>query len=256
MTENQENSGNEEIEKPEDFPIPRLMRIDHPKKALVPNYNPPTQKETFNADLFQLYFSLVNFHLKNYDLNTNQEFSPALEMFCTAFDDDLGSTQSKKMDPALLKTPENLEIINQMVRKFLIECQNKFFQLTNEQSLTKIAVLHNELYFASEVMRQNKTNRNLMDFCDVLMANTYDLYNAVISQMINEKYWAQNKSAEDLINDLLKKEMVTIRTLNNQSLAQLSQCIIRRALDKAPTTQAAQIRTWATKNEISFEDSK
>ena len=249
-----ENSENGQAAPAEDFPIPRLNKVKNPKKALVPNYKP--QAENFNPDLFQLYFSLVNFHLKSYDLNPNQEFSPALETFCTAFDDDMGNSTSKKIDPAALKQPESLEVKNHMVRKFLIECQNQFFKLTTEQSLTKIAVLHNELFYASEVMRQHKPEKSLMDFCDMLIAETLDLYNAVISKIINDKYWGQNKTAEDLINELLKKEIVTIRNLNRESFSLLAQCIMNRALEKAPANQAAQIKSWAAKNDISYEESK
>ena len=48
----------------EPFPIPRLMKIPNPKPALVPKYSALT--EDFNYDLFQLYFSLVNYHVKSY----------------------------------------------------------------------------------------------------------------------------------------------------------------------------------------------
>ena len=249
-----ENSESGAGEVAEEFPIPRVNKVDNPKKALTPNYKP--QAENFNPDLFQLYFSLVNFHLKSYDLNPNQEFSPALETFCTAFDDDMGNSTSKKVDPSALKQPESLEVKNHMVRKFLIECQSQFFKLTNEQSLTKIAVLHNELFYASEVMRQHKPDKSLMDFCDMLIAETLDLYNAVISKTINENYWGQNKTAEDLINELLKKEIVTIRNLNRESFSLLAQCIMSRALEKAPANQASQIKSWAAKNDISFDDGK
>ena len=55
------------------FPIPRVKCISNPKPAIQPTYTP--QNEQFSPDLFQLFFSLVNFHLPAYDLSQNQQFS-------------------------------------------------------------------------------------------------------------------------------------------------------------------------------------
>lgn len=239
----------------EPFPIPRLMKIPNPKPALMPKYTALTEK--FNYDLFQLYFSLVNYHVKSYDLNPNEEFSPALETFCTAFDNEGdaedGDEGKKKLDPKRLAEPECIIGRNLIVRKFLIECQKRFFELSSQPSLTKIAVLHNELFYASEVLRQHNPDPDMMNFCDMLMADTFDLYNAVIGNIINNQYWNAGKSVEDLINDVLKKEILTIRNLNRETFQRMSSCAIMRALDKAPAGQAGKIKGWAKDNEIVFE---
>ena len=236
----------------EPFPIPRLDRIKNPKKALMPNYKP--KPETFNPDLFQLFFSLVNFHLKPYELNPAQEFSAALETFCTAFDDETESGEKKQdVDP---NSPECVVARNQIVRKFLLECQSQFFDLTSNPSLTKLAVLHNELFYASEVMRHHNPNPEMMNFCDMLMADTLDLYNSVIGKKINDEFWGAGKSAEELTNDLLKKEIVTIRNLNRETFQKMSQCAINRALEKAPSAQAGKIKQWAVQNDIITDNEK
>lgn len=240
----------------EPFPIPRLMKISNPKPALVPKYT--ALVEEFNYDLFQLYFSLVNYHIKSYDLNPNQEFSPALETFCTAFDNEGDNEEGqsegkKKLDPKRLAEPECVVGRNHVVRKFLLVCQKRFFELTAQPSLTKIAVLHNELFYASEVLRQHNPDQEMMNFCDMLMADTFDLYNAVIGDIINNQYWNAGKNVEELITDLLKKEILTIRNLNRETFQRMSSCAIQRALDKAPPGQAGKIRGWAKDNEIVFE---
>lgn len=239
----------------EPFPIPRLMKIPNPKPALMPKYTALT--EEFNYDLFQLYFSLVNYHIKSFDLNPNEEFSPALETFCTAFDNEgeneEGGEGKKKLDPKRLAEPECLICRNHIVRKFLIECQRKFFEQTAHPSLTKIAVLHNELFYASEVLRQHNPDPDMMNFCDMLMADTFDLYNAVIGDIINNRYWNAGKSVEELISDLLKKEILTIRNLNRDTFQRMSSCAIQRALDKAPPGYAGKIKGWAKDNEITFD---
>ena len=237
---------------PEPFPIPRLDRITNPKKALMPNYKPSF--DTFNPELFQLFFSLANFHLKPYELNPAQEFSPALETFCLAFDDENENGEKKQdYNP---NSPECVVATNHIVRKFLLEAQSKFFELTSNPSLTKLAVLHNELFYTSEVMRHHNPNPNLMNFCDMLMADTVDLYNSVIGQKINEEYWGAGKSVEELTNGLLKQEIVTLRSLSRETLSKLSSCVIQRALEKAPAAQAGKIKQWAVQNEIWNENEK
>lgn len=251
-SKNDVKEGEDEEQPQEPFPIPRVNTVSNPKKGLLPKYEP--RGENFNPDLFQLFYSLVNFHIKPYELDPGQEFSPALETFCTAFDD--GEASSRKVDPATFNEPENLVARTHIVRKFLLECQNQLFSLSSNPNLTKIAVLHNELFYAGEVLRHHKPDKSMMSFCDMLMAETLDLYNSAVSKIINEKYWDANKTAEDLINDLLKKEILTIRNLNRETFSLLSQCLIKRSLDKAPAAQAAAIKTWSSKNDITFDETK
>ena len=234
-------------------PIPRMTSVSNPKKPLVPKYTPIN--DSFNPDLFQLYFSLVNFHLKPYDLSPGQEFSPALETFCTTFDDE-NENGEKKGDQAMQNMPEAVASRSHIVRKFLLECQKKFFELSSNPSLNMISILHNELFYASEVLRHHQPNPSLMNFCDMLMADTLDLYNSTIANKINTEYWDHEKTAEDVINDILKKEIELIRNLNRETFLKMSKCAILRALEKAPGPQAGKIKQWATQNEINIDVDK
>lgn len=48
------------------FPIPRLKAIPNPRPPILPEYQPDTTE--FNFEMFQLFDSLVIFHLPAYDL--------------------------------------------------------------------------------------------------------------------------------------------------------------------------------------------
>ena len=222
------------------FPIPRVNAISNPKPAIAPKYEPAL--EQFSPELFQLFFSIVNFHLPTYDLSQSQQFSPALETVGTSFD------QEQPASPVMQE---------HIIRKFLIECQHQFLALTAKPVLSKLAMLHNELFLASEFLRlhnnANKGLKNLLNFCDMLMAETYDLFNSEISRIVNKQFWEAEKTAEEVINELLKKEIEKIRMLNNESFERLSQCAIRRAMENAPAAAGPRIMAWAKDNEIPYE---
>lgn len=216
-----------------EFPIPRIAKISHPQPALSPKYEPTNSP--FNPDLFQLFYSLVNFHLPDYDLGQNQQFSPALETVGTAFD--------QEENPPIMR--------DHIIRKFLLECHSQFLKLTSNPLVSKCAMLHNELFLASEFIRLHKTEKKLIEYCEMLLAEVYDLFNTTFSKIVNEQYWNKEKTAEDVINELLKNEISKIRILNNQSFLMLSNCALRRTLDKATAENAKKIQAWAKENQIS-----
>lgn len=232
----------------EDFPIPRVARISNPKPAIQPEYEPANDQ--FNPDLFQLFFSLVNFYLKDYDLSSAQQFSPALETVGTAFE----PPESDANNPSSKESKDQPSIMREhIIRKFLIECHSQFLKNTSKPNLSKIAFLYNELLLASDFLRSDCGNTSIVEYCDMLQAETYDLYNSIISQTINEEYWEKNKTAEELINEFLKKEIEYIRILNTDSFKLLSQCAIRRAIEKASPAHSQSILQWARDNKIQFE---
>lgn len=231
----EEDLCNSQSEDLSNFPIPRVKCISNPKPAIQPTYTP--QSEQFSPDLFQLFFSLVNFHLPAYDLSQNQQFSPALETVGTAFDQEDASPVMQE----------------HIIRKFLIDCHQHLLALTSKPVLSKMAMLHNELFLASEFLRLHNTSSSLMNYCDMLMAETYDLFNSEFSKTVNKQFWAAGKSAEEVINELLKKEIEKIRMLNNQSFEQLSQIAIKRSIENAPANAGQRITAWAKDNEIPFE---
>ena len=229
-----------EDETPEDyssFPIPRMRSISDPKPAIAPSYTPSSKE--FSPELFQLFFSLVNFHLPAYDLGQNLQFTPALETVGTAFE------QEKSPSPRMQE---------HIVRKFLIECQHQLIQLTSKPVLNKIAMLHNELSLAAEFMRLHKKKkekqRPLLNFCDMLMAEAYDVFNSEFSRIVNQQYWGAGKTAEEVINDLLKKEIEKLRVFNNKSFECLSQCAIKRSIESSPAGAQQKILSWAKDNDI------
>ena len=229
-----DSSTNEEVL---NFPIPRVDQIPNPQPAIQPVYEP--QNDPFNPELFQLFFSLVNFHLPAYNLNSNQQFSPALETVGTAF-------EHKNASPVMQE---------HIIRKFLIDCNSHLLELTSNPVLSKLAMLHNELFLASEFLRLHNTANTLVDYCDMLMAETYDLFNSQFAKIVNQDYWDKGKAAEELINELLKTEIEKIRTLNCQSFEALSQCAIRRSIEKAGQQSSQRIIQWAKNNEIPYQDS-
>ena len=236
------------------FPIPRVYKINSPVKSLEPDYI--LQNDPFNPNLFQLFFSLVNFHQNPYELKQTQDFSPALETFCTSFDEEGETDEQKEVKKKEIELPGTTVMREHIVRKFLLECQDHFHKLTSDPCLTQLSVLHNELFYASEVLRHHKPDPSMMNFCDMLMAETLDLYNTTISKIINEKYYGAGKGAEELINELLKKEILTIRKLNRETFHLMSQCAIHRALEKAPQGQSAKIKAWAHENDITSDSSQ
>ncbi|OHT01871.1 hypothetical protein TRFO_31213 [Tritrichomonas foetus] len=230
----EDSSTNEEIG---EFPIPRVNHISNPQPAIQPVYEP--QNDQFNPELFQLFFSLVNFHLPAYDLSRSQQFSPALETVGTAFE------QESPVSPIMQE---------HIIRKFLIDCNSHMLELTSNPVLSKMAMLHNELFLASEFLRLHNASATLVNYCDMLMAETYDMFNSHFSKIVNEQFWDKGKAAEELINELLKKEIEKIRMLNNQSFEILSQCAIRRSVEKASAPNSQRIVSWAKDNEIPYQD--
>lgn len=232
-----EDSSNESQEP---FPIPRLSQITNPRPAIIPSYKPDI--EQFNPDLFQLFYSLVNFNLPSYDLdnnsnNNNQQFSAALENVGTAFEEQQSSPVLKE----------------HIVRSFLIECQSQLMLLSSKPVLSKFEKLHHELFLTSEILHLHKVSDKLIDFCEMLMADTYDLFNSYFASIVKNQYWDQGKTATDLINELLKKEIGAIRLLNNQSFSVLSKCAITRSIENAGEANSNEIITWANQNEIPFQ---
>lgn len=214
----------------ETCPIPRRGKNIELVNPYVPSYEP--NHSEFSFDIFQMYFSLVNFHLKSYDLAQTQECSPAVECLGHAFE--------LKKDPVLTEA---------MPRKYLLEANHQFHIQTKERNLVKIGMLHNDLFYVSELLSLYKMSQKLLDLCNMIMAETYDLFNSVFLQTV-DKMWEMNKTGEEVINELLKKEIEKIRQLNNKSNELLSRCIIQRAKEHAPSDQISKITQWAHDNHI------
>jgi hypothetical protein len=142
-------------------------------------------------------------------------------------------------------------MLEHIIRKFLIHCHSQFLDLTSDPVLSRIAQLHSELFFTTAILQHKQhTKPSLMNYADMLYAETYDLYNATFEQKVNSEYWDQDKPVEALISELLTKEIEKLRLLSPQSSEILSRCMVRRALERAPQAAIPKITTWAKDNGI------
>lgn len=219
------------------FPIPRVSKISNPQPAIQPVFDKP--HDVFNPTLFQLFFSLVNFHLPAYDLSQIDQYSPALDTLGNAFEQEFQGA------PVLQE---------HLIRTFLVECNSQMLKLSSSPSLQKLEMLHNELFLTSEFLRLHKTETSSIEYCEMLMAETYDMFNSFFAKTVNEQFWNNGKTVDQLISELLSPEIEHIRMLNNNSFMALSKCVIRRSLDNAGSQNGEKIIEWAKKNEIPYQE--
>lgn len=234
------------------FPIPRYRKPNDMKPAIVPEYF--VQEDKFSADLFQKLYSLVNFELVNFDLSLKAE-SNISDAFITVFssfenENECDGEVQTKTDKNLDDLPETIAMRSHIIRKYLLACQEKFFELSTNPVLNKIALLHNDLFLASDLLNNAKYYQELKDFCDMLMADTLDLYNSAVSELIKQKYWASGRTADDVIKEVLIKELEVANSMNNTTCLQFTRCAIKRAIDGAPSHGVQKIKTWANENFI------
>jgi hypothetical protein len=220
------------------FPIPRLMEIPNPRPPILPEYQPDNTE--FNFEMFQMFYSLVIFHLPDYDLDN----IPAVDGTAP-----LSSANTTVAQALECEKPSPM-MLEHIVRKFLIHCHSQFLDLTAEPVLSRIALFHNELMFASLMLHHHPSRLALTNYADMLLAETYDLFNATFEKKVNEEYWEAEKSVDVVISELLTKEIEKLRLLCEQSMEPLSRCVIRRALEKAPPPAAQKITAWAKENGI------
>lgn len=241
----------EEEEKPEvpeePFPIPRLPKFEHSQNAIQPEYVPSSSP--FDSKQIQLYYSLVNFQLSPYDPTPSPEVSLAVETITSSYDD----TNNSSRDPNYNNYPDTKITREIMFRSLFLAAQNLLFEMSSTPSLTKLSYLHNDLFYATDVLRAYPHNDAVLSFGDMLLADTYDMYNSVISKIINDEYWTPGKTADELIDNLLTKELENVRKLSINTESILSRCIILRALELAPKESQATIKSFASRNKINFE---
>jgi hypothetical protein len=217
---------------PARFPIPRVRTIGNARPPLQPQYD--SEIPPFNLDLFQQFYSLVAVDLPAYDLGSRAQLSPAL------------ATVSKALEP---EAPPSV-MLDQLVRKFLLNCQSQFLQLSANPAITKIAQLHHELYTLSELIREKNIKPELTQYADMLTGEVYDLYDSEFAKRVNADYWGAGKSGEAVIAELLTKEIERVRLLNQHTGSILAVCAVQRSLDKADVNGGQAILNWAKQNGI------
>jgi hypothetical protein len=124
-------------------------------------------------------------------------------------------------------------MLEHIVRKFLIHCHSQFLALTAEPALSRIAQFHNELVFTSVVLHHHQTRVALTNYADMLLAETYDLFNVTFEKRVNEEYWNADKSVEWVISEFLTMVVEKLGLVCEQSSDVLARCIVRRALEHA-----------------------
>jgi hypothetical protein len=141
-------------------------------------------------------------------------------------------------------------MLEHIVRKFLVHCHSQFLALTAEPALLRIAQFHNEFVFASVVLHHHQTRVALTNYADMLLAETYELFNATFEKKVNEEDWNANKSVDLVISELLTMVVEKLRLMCEQPSEVLSRCIVRRALEYAPQAAVAKIAAWAKDDRI------
>lgn len=228
---NQDDDCNEEDYT--DFPIPRDFQIHDQKEPFQPGGYRET--DDFNPVLFQHFFSLVNFHLPQYDLAQVDQYSAALDTIRSSFDDEF------KNSPILQE---------HIARKFLIESHFQMLDLTLQLSLSKIAMLHNELSLVSGLMKTNKTPNSLIEYCEMLIGEVYDIFDAQIAKTVKQQFWDVGKNADNVINEFIQPQIECLRILNTESYETLASCVVTRSMHHAGTQYSKKIAEWAKHNDI------
>lgn len=216
------------------FPIPRYNQIDNPCNPYIPNIEihfPHIDQEKF----------LILSHISQADVleqeeNGGQEHSELYQELIHSF------------------THGNDDTIQEhIIRKYLLHAQSKLFELTNTKSLTQIGILHGDLLDLSEKLYNNSKFANLSDFCDMLLGEVFDLFSSTVSQIAKRQYWAQSLPADALIQKVLQRELMNLRTTPVNNLMKLSSCLVRRSMENAPEESRNRLIEWAAKEHISLK---
>lgn len=226
-----DSTSTEELQKP----IPREFRISHPLPAMSPNTMLP--QEEFPTEPFAKFQRLARDILPKFELDQNILTSEALECIKEAF-------ESESLNPLFDEL---------MVRQYLVACQHQFHKLMASPSLTKLSLLHHELFQASELLHSRQIRIELSDLCFMMMADVVDVYHSHFSDIIEQKFWSKTKTVDDLIKQFLKKEFERLRMLNPTTYKALTTVGLRKAIDSAPNSSVNKLLTWATNNNIVME---
>ena len=216
--------------------IPRLDRIPNPQEPLQPTEFPAL--DVFHADSFNSYQEFVSNILPEFDLNMLDKTQFVIDHIKA----DLENEQVSQLAAELI------------VHMFLLTCQAKQTELISSPSLTRLSHLHHSLYLVSEAIHNcSKLNDILEEHCNMMMADTADLYHSHFCEIVEHKFWGKTKSVNDLIQSMLKKEFERLRLLNNFTYDHLTLLAMRKSIDSAPSSTVNELIKWAHANNIPFE---
>lgn len=217
--------------------IPREFKIANPLPPYTPTELPPLDE--FPKDVFIDYNTFISQILPNFELDPNVHESSAFQAVKSAFE----------------KKESNSGLIHELfIRQYLLACHKILIKTMNQShpSLTKLSLLHHELYQTSLVIKENNVKQELSDYCDMMMAETVDAYHNSFSDTIETHFWAKTKTVEDLIHSFLHKEFEKIRSLNPYTYKQLTCVALHKAIDSAPNSSVNTLLQWIKDQNLSL----
>lgn len=219
------------------------MRTVIPREWQISNALPPLkpvirrQRSEFTFPFFnQTYRTFVVEQIPTYEIDPNVVPSTVVQFLQKAFDQEA--------------TPFLYDLI---ARPFLLACQRLTIQLFQHPSLTKSAILHNELVICANLLKKRQCSTDLINFCDMLLAEVLDLYQGSYGELLETKFWSKTKGADDLIQQFLTKEVERLRTYNDYTFQQLGSAIMRKSIETAPSASVQALIKWRKDNNVPLE---
>ena len=212
--------------------IPRDFKIVNPLPPVVPIYCP--QPDDFSESGFIRAFQMVNCTIPELDLQnpaTLPEFTDSItELF-----------NSEEKDRFMVET---------IVRSLILTIHKYYLTQIVQSSLTRLSSLHHVVYLLLQVFRENHIPEATIDFCEMLLADIADIFSCHVYEVVDQKFWAKTKTADDVISQFLSKEVAKLRLLNEYTYTVLSQNSVRKAIENGPASAAHKIMQWAAENNI------
>ena len=215
--------------------IARDWQISNPHPVCSPSYSRGNEHFPFNV--FHLYNEFINSILPHFELNVSVIPSTACQFLIRAVDTDCDTPFLYQM----------------LIRSFLLACQKEMIYLMAHPSLTKSSLLHNELVNAAEMIKKRGLPKEMVNFCDMMLADVLDLYHTTFSDVIDNNFWAKTKTVDELINQFLKKEIERLRLLTPYTFEMIGAVIMRKSIDSAPASSVATLKKWGTENNVPYD---
>jgi hypothetical protein len=217
--------------------IPREWQISNPVPAYAPTVIPPDPDSPF--PFFNLYRAFLRDVLPLYEEQLSL--------------DTLPSASATFLKDAFARTDPTSVLHELMLRQFLQTCQALLLNLVSRPSLAKSALLHHELVISAGLIQSRSLSTDMVNFCDMLLAEVLDVYQCTFANAIASKYWSKTKAVDEVINQLLKQELQLFRRLDAYSFTMLATAMARRAVESAPPNAVPILTKWAQENEIHIE---
>jgi len=176
-----------------------------------------------------------------------------------AFERDPGMSPTEPMDflKDACEQPCSTPFLYEMLlRQFLLSCQKVLIHLFGHPSLTKASLMHSVLVSAAGLIVKRSLSVEMVNFCDMMLAEVLDMYQSNYSDLLDSKFWSKTRTGEDLINRFHKKETGRLRLLNDYTFRMFAPSLIRKAVESAPASSIGILSKWAADNNILMIDSQ